>query len=382
MRRVAWVAAVCAIAACVAETEQRDRFGGAGDASAAAEVCAAIEERLAECPGTSCESAVSGDCGEIAEVMSESFLLGLRDCLDGGSLASCIGAAVSASEPTPSHESFVSAFCAKCAVGMQGCDALLGDDAPEALAPVRSLLSALDGEVVDEVTARCTDGPTCGADLAGCVESVLADRALPDDSVHCTIDMLMSPPVIDAGCTNPSSSSASSGAGAGPGAGGGPGGSGGGGSGGAPTCANVDSEPNGNASSAVPLGTLLDCDAAAVVYGTVAGSSDADVFRFTGYDDYCWAEPSVSLTEGASNARLCMFFQCLAGETEVTCPVGTTAAQSPEGQAGCCGGAGGFTVTTLNCTGTISEDVNVYVRVDEPNAPAGSCHDYTLTYEY
>lgn len=164
-------------------------------------------------------------------------------------------------------------------------------------------------------------------------------------------------------------------------------GSGGGGSGGmAPTCPDLGvGEPNENESNAFSLEAtaISDCDGdGGTVSGTIAGAGDVDWFTYDGDDGAgCVVDPTRSLTQSESGLRLCKFFECLSGETERSCPGGTTEETSPEGRSGCCGTAG-FDVTDLNCTGTTDEHVHVYVRIDQPGANASTCNDYSLSYHY
>jgi len=372
MRR--WVLVLAAVAACGVEQGEGGRFDeGGGDGG----LCEALNDAVGRCgPATQCESAVAADCSVLLEVFSDGFAGAFEGCLDDGkTIATCFGE--TESEPTEAHAAFATAFCGQCAFGTMGCEDMFGDAPPQGLLPVRALLLALDDELVADITAACTSGASCAADFATCAQGVLVGRALPEDSVGCVIEELMSPSLVTGDCaggvTSTSASSSSTGGSAGMGGTGGTGGSGG-----TASCDDVDSEPNGSETAVVPLGTLTDCNGAANVGGTLDGPGDADWYRFTGYDDYCWAEPSVTV---APDARVCLFVECLSGETQVTCPTGATADTSPEGRPGCCM-TGALSVSDFNCTGTINDDVEVYVRVENPEAAVGSCEEYSLTYEY
>jgi hypothetical protein len=153
-----------------------------------------------------------------------------------------------------------------------------------------------------------------------------------------------------------------------------------------PACPDLGvGEPNESENNAFPLkaSAISDCDGdGGMVTGTIAGQNDIDWFTYEGDDTFgCVVDPTRSFTQSESGLRLCKFFECFSGNTEFSCPSGTTAATSPGSRPGCCGTAG-FDVTNLNCTGTTDEHVQVYLRVDRPGATAATCNHYSLSYHY
>jgi hypothetical protein len=79
-----------------------------------------------------------------------------------------------------------------------------------------------------------------------------------------------------------------------------------------------------------------------------------------------------------------VFAECTLGNTLISCPSGSTAANSPVGRPGCC--ATGTVATVdfgtldLGCDDGNDEDAAIYMRIDQPTGNA--CIDYTLDYHY
>jgi hypothetical protein len=161
---------------------------------------------------------------------------------------------------------------------------------------------------------------------------------------------------------------------------------GGAGGGGPPACLDLGiGEPNESEDTAFPLkaSAISDCDGdGGTVSGTIAGAADIDWFSYEGDDKIgCVVDPTRSFSQSESGLRLCKFIECFNGNTEFSCPGGTTAATSPGGRKGCCGTTG-FKISNLNCTGTLDEHARVFIRVDQPGATAATCNVYSLSYHY
>jgi len=128
---------------------------------------------------------------------------------------------------------------------------------------------------------------------------------------------------------------------------------------------------------------ISDCDSSGdTVSGTIAGGDDIDWFYYEGNDQPgCFVNPWRGLSTDVSGLRLCVFFQCLNGDTSFTCPSAITPTNSPHNRPGCCS-TSGFEVDDLDCSGTWDEHVYVYMRIDDPNADPSTCADYVLSYHY
>lgn len=146
-------------------------------------------------------------------------------------------------------------------------------------------------------------------------------------------------------------------------------------------------EPNETESTAYWLSAdpIDDCDGSGDhVSGVLSGADDVDWFVYPGNDalwPVCIVNPTRELDASEADLRLCVFFQCLAGETQLSCPGGTTAVTSPEARPGCCSNDG-FEVNSIGCGGTFDDDTYVFIRVDQPGATAATCSEYVVTYHY
>lgn len=170
------------------------------------------------------------------------------------------------------------------------------------------------------------------------------------------------------------------------GQGGGQGGAQGGGGGG-PACPDASqTEPNDSLGTAWKISEekLDDCDTDSdpeTVAGVIVGANDVDWYWYEGDDGVgpC-VDPGRSLTQSESGIRICKFLQCKVGDAEFDCPSGTTTAQE-DGVDGCCG-TSDFDLADLNCTGTLDDAANVFIRLDQPGAGASTCNAYTLSVDF
>ena len=138
-------------------------------------------------------------------------------------------------------------------------------------------------------------------------------------------------------------------------------------------------EPNNTEDDAADLGEINDNDDNAVTITAVLEDGDVDWFTYLGTDSALYSvNPARSLTT-AGALRMCKFVECTNDlfSTEVTCPEGTVAADSPEGRPGCCGDDS-FEIE-LNCLGVLDDEAQVYIRFDQG---LGDCTQYTLEYHY
>lgn len=147
------------------------------------------------------------------------------------------------------------------------------------------------------------------------------------------------------------------------------------GTGTAPPCSNDNFEPNNSESEATYLGEINDCDGSGGVIDAMLEGTEFDWYWYRGLDQLgcsvgAYREPSAGAT-----VRVCAYFQC--DGLSLTCPDGTSADVSPGGRSGCCA-TEAFSVSP-DCSG-MSDDADVYIRVDKPPTP--HCLSYSLSYHY
>lgn len=149
-----------------------------------------------------------------------------------------------------------------------------------------------------------------------------------------------------------------------------------------PTCFDSSATEPGDADEAGAAKIPVSCDDGdkGKAHGVLNGPGDVDWWVYTGEDKLtCKVNPTQSIESDAGTLRLCAFVQCVSADTTFDCPGGTETVESPGKRKGCCSSKP-FTIT-FNCEGTISEDANVYFRVDDPEGLA-VCPSYTITYHY
>jgi hypothetical protein len=166
----------------------------------------------------------------------------------------------------------------------------------------------------------------------------------------------------------------------------GAGAAGGGGHGAGASCEEPGfGEPNETEATAYELAPdpIDDCDGNGGQFsGAIVGANDVDWFAYRGNDSWCVVNPSRELDPPDHGVRVCAFFACVSSDTELDgCPAGADEATSPDGRPGCCNSSG-FTVSDINCPGTIDDDAFVYIRIDVPSADPSTCAHYTVDYHY
>lgn len=147
-----------------------------------------------------------------------------------------------------------------------------------------------------------------------------------------------------------------------------------------PQCNDPGPEPNETEGSATSLPAMDDCDPSPYPSfgGILADSDDVDWFKYAATDaSFCSVDPLRNFTI-VGGARLCKFAKCDSGTTEVTCAGSATAMDSPAGYHGCCD-SGSVSMSDVNCTGTLSDDTTIYIRVDQG---LEDCLSYTVDYHY
>jgi len=151
---------------------------------------------------------------------------------------------------------------------------------------------------------------------------------------------------------------------------------------GPPPCDDTGpSEPANDARAGAHfLGTINDNDSQGSSFaGVVASMNDPDWYRYEANDALGYVvDPS--RTSVAPGLRICKYIQCKSGNTSFTCP-SNTSPDTVDGIAGCCWtGNASIEIADLDCSGTTSENTNVYLRVDAPTAV--DCLPYSVAFHY
>lgn len=137
-------------------------------------------------------------------------------------------------------------------------------------------------------------------------------------------------------------------------------------------------EPNETQPAAAARPTVTDAADPSFLCEVLGGPADVDWFVFDALDTAMGAvDPRVA---APGDLDVCIYVQCKAGGTSLTCPEGMAAAVAPLGQQGCCGG--GTIEPTIACNG-FDADATVWLRV--AHAAAGEppdCLNYQLGYGY
>ncbi len=145
-------------------------------------------------------------------------------------------------------------------------------------------------------------------------------------------------------------------------------------------CDDADAEPNDSEATAIDLGVHTDDDADGGAFtGILAGKADVDWYKYTGNDVVLHTTEPTRDVMFDQAARFCKFLECQNGGavmTEVTCPLGSDFAISPELRPGCCSGEG-FELKDYNCPGQ-DDSVFVYMRFDK--ALFDECVAYDVAY--
>lgn len=121
-------------------------------------------------------------------------------------------------------------------------------------------------------------------------------------------------------------------------------------------------------------------DSGGNVMGVLTGPDDVDWFRYDGEDSFLDSVDPFRTIAASGEVRFCKFAECVDGleATEFECGEGATATTSPGGRPGCCADSV-IHVPDANCSGTISDDMAIWVRVDQAGE---ACVQYAFDYHY
>ncbi len=123
-----------------------------------------------------------------------------------------------------------------------------------------------------------------------------------------------------------------------------------------------------------------DDDNGGTVMGVLTGPDDVDWFRYDGTDEILSVVDPLRTIVSSAPVRFCKFANCPdgLGETEFPCEDGAVATTSPDGRPGCCAESL-IHVPDANCSGTIDDDMAIWIRVDQPE---DACVTYAFDYHF
>lgn len=151
----------------------------------------------------------------------------------------------------------------------------------------------------------------------------------------------------------------------------------------APVCNPKDvEEPNNSEQTATQLPNITDEDGAGDwIESILAGDKDEDWFMYKGTDvAFAYVDPTGELY-AEMKIRLCVFVECVAGETLPFECSNSIDAVSPEGRMGCCSTSeDAFVSIDLYCDNDGDDNAYVYMRVDR--GYADECVPYDIFYHY
>lgn len=149
-----------------------------------------------------------------------------------------------------------------------------------------------------------------------------------------------------------------------------------------PAACDVDLlEPNDEETAPTLLGEVGDNDDnGGSIFGTLDSPDDVDWYRYNGNDTVLGNVDPARFVKSDGGVRLCKFAECDSGidNTEFECPAETEPATSPAGRPGCCAPMG-IALDDANCSGSLDDDMQVYLRVDSGGQ---ACVDYELIYHF
>ena len=174
--------------------------GDDGETSPAQRYCAAVETQQASCgTASACDEAILTDCAGVTALLNDAYVGEAATCVEsGGGALECLVDSRSAVAPSAAHQAFAASFCDNCALGVDGCEETLFDTAESDLAVAGAIILPLGDSLVQRLQDECTSGLTCLATFTSCAQGVLAEEAIPTDTLQCVVDGWISG---DAGAT-------------------------------------------------------------------------------------------------------------------------------------------------------------------------------------
>jgi len=164
--------------------------GDDGGQTPAQRYCAAVETQQTTCgTASACDEAILTDCSGVTAILNDAYVDESANCVEaGGSALGCLVESRAAVAPSSAHQAFASAFCQNCGLGISGCEETLFDTAESDLAIAGAIILPLGDSLVGKLQSECTSGLTCLATFSTCAQGVLAQEAIPTETLQCVLD--------------------------------------------------------------------------------------------------------------------------------------------------------------------------------------------------
>lgn len=164
--------------------------GGDDGESPAQRYCAAVELQQTTCGmASSCDEAILTDCSGVTSLLNDAYVDESATCVEsGGGALECLVDSRGAVAPSSAHQAFATAFCDNCGLGIDGCQETLFDTENSDLAVAGAIILPLGDSLVKKLQDECTSGLTCLATFSSCAQGVLAQEAIPTETLQCVLD--------------------------------------------------------------------------------------------------------------------------------------------------------------------------------------------------
>jgi hypothetical protein len=279
-----------------------------GGTTPAEQVCELMASQLQQCgPATPCDEALVQDCAAVVGIVSEAMLANALSCLEGGGTAlSCLAGSAGGLSPTETHIAFAGKVCDTCTggFGADTCKEVFFN--PDSEFQAGAILLPFSDGIVQKIADGCvTDLLSCGS-LLNCVQTTLAQEAIPENTVQCVVDGLLDPGSFSGGM-----STCGGGGGMGPGSGGagtgasGTGGTGTGAGGGGDACLE-----NCNAvhpSGLDDLANLYNCLSCSACYDACDGASSCPSGQELGCSAPAGGDCGACINSACAQGDVCAF---------------------------------------------------------------------------
>jgi hypothetical protein len=185
-------AAILSAAAC--GSDEGDE-GGPPPRTPAEQFCDALATYIDDCgPKNPCDEALLADCADVTGMLNDGYLLAAATCMtEGNAPMKCLTDSLGAIEASSAHHDLAKKVCDECAFGLDGCEDAFFAEGDGETQLVGKLVLPFGDSLVNEIAAECAQGLTCIPQFPTCVQGILAERALPTETLAC----LISPPPSD-----------------------------------------------------------------------------------------------------------------------------------------------------------------------------------------